>query len=595
VKWMWLPKSLTTNYTNYPGPLKSEAFKVDIAHSNELGRQSLGLTSLFSADVNGTTPDSAELTATNFKALSEAPQSPAAERVRVNDVRALPRQLFWELQKPDFGWATYPALAAEKARAFAAELAKNPSGADPTKFQVDPPYAPKIQELSVSYQRSVEVELANTSERTQPTARLLHVHPFGVSAILATAPSFFPPYPEAGELYIGLSDLEPGQRLTLLVQLAEGSSDPEAPLSRVSWSYLDEYGWQPLAADAKFVDSTRNLINSGIVEVTLPGATTDGRLPGTLRWLRVSTLNSTASVCDCVAVETQAITARFHDRGNAPDHYQNPLPPLSIDRLLVPQLEIALVEQPYTSFGGRPEEASSGFETRVSERLRHKNRALSPWDYEHLVLDAFPQIYRAKCLPASLSEPGRVELVVIPDVRATLPRNVFAPKAPAQLLGVVAEFLRERAPSAASINVRNARYVGLAVRVDVRFKPDIDEGYAKERLNEELVHFLSPWAYDEGADLVIGGRVYGNSILDFIDRRPYVDYVANLKLFLEDAENPTLVTPVPEGYFASVSADDEVLVSAKQHAIETVSASSYQQSSFVGVNYARVEFDFIVG
>jgi len=429
----------------------------------------------------------------------------------------------------------------------------------------------------------------------QPIARLLHVHPFGMSPLLAAAPSLFPPYPDAGELYIGLSDLEPGQRLTLLVQLAEGSSDPDAPPSSVSWSYLDQGGWQPLPAQANFVDSTRSLISSGIVELTLPGAVSDGRLPNSLRWLRITTQHNTSSVCDCVALETQAVTARFDDRGNSPDHYQNPLPPLSIDRLLVPKLEIALVEQPYTSFGGRAEEASSGFATRVSERLRHKNRALTPWDYEHLVLDAFPQIYRAKCLPGSLSEAGHVELVVIPDIRATLPRNVFAPKAPAQLLGAIGDFLRERAPSVASINVRNARYVGLAARVDVRFKPDIDEGYAKERLNDELVHFLSPWAYDEGADLVIGGRVYGNSILDFIDRRPYVEYVANLKLFLEDGDSPTLVTPVAEGYFAAVSQDDEVLVSARQHTIETVSTTSYQQSSFVGINYARVEFDFIVG
>ena len=34
--------------------------------------------------------------------------------------------------------------------------------------------------------------------------------------------------------------------------------------------------------------------------------------------------------------------------------------------------------------------------TRVSERLRHKNRAIQLWDYEHLILQNFPHLYRVK-------------------------------------------------------------------------------------------------------------------------------------------------------------------------------------------------------
>ena len=45
---------------------------------------------------------------------------------------------------------------------------------------------------------------------------------------------------------------------------------------------------------------------------------------------------------------------------------------------------------------------------------------------------------------------------------------------------------------------------------------------------------INPWAYEEGADVVIGGKIYANSIVDFLDRRPYVDYVAHIRLFTSE-------------------------------------------------------------
>src|SRR5690606_19431370 len=105
------------------------------------------------------------------------------------------------------------------------------------------------------------------------------------------------------------------------------------------------------------------------------------------------------SVCDVVAIRAQAVSVRFDDRGNAAAHYAQPLPAGSIQRLLVPEAGLAKLEQPYSSSGGRPAEAPERLDTRVSERLRHKDRALTAWDHERLVLHRFPQIYKARCLP----------------------------------------------------------------------------------------------------------------------------------------------------------------------------------------------------
>ena len=56
--------------------------------------------------------------------------------------------------------------------------------------------------------------------------------------------------------------------------------------------------------------------------------------------------------------------------------------------------------------GGKTPEQPADFNVRVSERLRHKRRALTIWDYERLVLEKFPQIYKVKCLNHTQYEPA---------------------------------------------------------------------------------------------------------------------------------------------------------------------------------------------
>jgi hypothetical protein len=306
----------------------------------------------------------------------------------------------------------------------------------------------------------------------------------------------------------------------------------------------------------------------------------------------VSIARNPTSVCDVVAIRAQAASVVFEDRNNSPAHYEQPLTVGTIDRLAEPDAAIALVEQPYSSYGGRPAEQPALFDTRVSERLRHKNRALSPWDYERLVLHQFREIFKVKALAIG----GGVDVVVIPDIRALHPSNTFAPKAPANLLLDIQSYLVERAPAAAQVRVRNAQYVSVQVRLGVRFRDGVDDGFAARRLNDELVRFLSPWAFDDGAELMIGGRIYANSILDFVDRRDYVDFVAEIELFRStDGQDYDLVPPTVTDYHVGTDRPDQVLVTAQQHYFDVIPDTGYQQTSFIGINYARIELDFIVG
>lgn len=559
----------------------------------------------------------------DYQSLPALPDADDAERPASTWQRAF----VWQMSAPDFQHRQYPRLVTRMGAQMAADIAASAAGGpavDIDNYQVEAPYTPTLERLVADYTASSEIRLRDTrSADAGDDEFIYHLHPFGHSALQPTSAEqayFLPRYhAHAGALYLGLRAIHPPQNLSLLVQLAEGSADPDLTPASVEWSYLSGNRWLSLHHGGIIADGTRGLQKTGILELSLPAARPSTLLDSQLYWLRAAVADNVASVCDVVAIHPNAVSAVFVDRNNAPDCYDSPLPAGSIGKLLAPVPGLAGVDQPYASFGSRPAERERGFNTRVSERLRHKQRALTLWDYEHLVLERFPHIYKAKCIPADAStEPGQVRLVVIPEMRGRIPFDPFAPKAPASTLADVAAYLTDAAPPEARLSVHNARFVAIKVRVQVKFWPGRDEGFYKQQLSEELCRFLAPWAYDEGVDIVMGNRIYASSIVDFIERRPYIDFVAGITLlrghsddFVEVARpqagaDPSADSLYAGGYHVAAERPDEVLVAARVHEIDTswqfqvelpdeLRLDAGDDNAPAGIGKMGIGFNFIVG
>ena len=71
----------------------------------------------------------------------------------------------------------------------------------------------------------------------------------------------------------------------------------------------------------------------------------------------------------------------------------------------------------------------------------------------------------------------------------------------------------------------------IRVEAKVVFTPGRDPGYYAGVLNDDLRRFLSPWAYQEGEDILFGARIYRSEILAFVEGRDYVDHLTDLKLY----------------------------------------------------------------
>jgi hypothetical protein len=603
IDWMGGPDDLTKQYANYEGAKSpfTGTFTAKISLiDNRVRTQLSGSSNLFAGS---DTTKRQDIPLSNLPTILGSSYGPSSPPPADPQVTAWPRYFEWELNT-DFRHQDYPAAAAQRALELTAALIKPPATppatVTPADYQVKPPYTPKIKTLRIDYTAQTEVVV----DATQPAAgadRLFHIHPFGASPIAAEADAtgtpLLPRYEHEGELYLGIQNARPPETLSLLFEMAEGSADPDLPPADIEWSYLSGDVWVTLQDGHVVLDTTNGLIDSGIVQIALPPADPSTRLPGELYWIRAAIANHPDSVCDTVGIHTQAVSATFDDHGNAPDHYAHKLPARSIAGLAQRIPQIAAIEQPYPSRGGRAAEAETGFFTRISERLRHKQRALTPWDYERLVLDRFPGIGKVKCLPADPDNLGAVQIIVIPQIQGQSLANRFEPKVSAAQIAEITAYLAGHSPPHATLHVRNARFVQVKVRAGVRFQGTGDDGFYRSLLDDELARYLSPWAFDDGADIAIGGKIFANSIVSFVDGRDYVDYVANIELFSSNDGGRTFQLAVPQpsqGYFVSTDQPDAVLVTARVHDIDIIPDTGYTAVSFTGINYMKIELDFIV-
>ncbi|WP_024768083.1 baseplate J/gp47 family protein [Aquimarina macrocephali] len=504
-----------------------------------------------------------------------------------NEVTDWRRYFKLELNAIDFQHELYNSLFARQT------FSENP---DIRKLIIPLPYQPKLKSLKLSYTAEANVLLEDQTRGENQ--KIFHVHPFGYKTQRGSERiTLFPKYEDNGSLYLGVSECIPPQIINILFQLAEGSADPDVGKPVVDWSYLKNNEWRVLDTSDIISDTTNGLLNSGVVSIRMPEDATTGNslLPDHLHWFRVSVAQHIEGIADTIAIKTQVVQAILSNDVVATTHFNTPLKEESITETQQFIPEIKSVSQPFTSSQGKPAEEDLHFNQRISQRLRHKNRALTMWDYEHLVLDAFPEVYKVKCLP-QINQLGKVVVTVVPDIRKNLPFQPFNPKVAADVLSRIHEFLEQRAPVVAEISVNNPTYLQVATRCTVKFNQGLDAIFYRNKLIEEIKRFLSPWAFDDAQDIRLGGMLDSGVLVNFIAERPYIDFVANLKLFQSiDGKGFTDVTSLPHKKNAVIpDQPDMIIVSAANHFIDIADENTYDEDAEKGINYMIVETDLVV-
>jgi len=410
------------------------------------------------------------------------------------------------------------------------------------------PWTPVIKNISLDYTATA----ANTD------IDLLHLYPYDGTykkEDITLKPTLFPNFCDEGNLFLGLTDLEPGTNVNMLFQLAEATADSEAEPEEINWYYLENNQWKLLRNGFEVLDdATDGLTTSGIVKFALPQNMTKDNtiLPKDLHWIKASIPASSRTVSETIAIYSQAARVIFtNDAANDKLRLSAPLPAGAISKLNEADTSVKKLTQPFDSFGGRKPEEEGGYYIRVSELLRHKGRAVQKFDYERLALEFFPQLFKVKCINHSFGlnahtykndfpvAPGYVLMAVIPDLNQLKAAQSFEPRVPVSLLEDIAQKLRTLTSPFVRFRAMNPRYESVHFCIRVKLLPGKDENYYKDKLQQDLREFLAPWAVGVYDKLTFGQCVSRSEIINFLENLDYADYIVDLSMRHQDDPWPS--------------------------------------------------------
>ena len=436
---------------------------------------------------------------------------------------------------------------------------KDPEAAENQPKQ---PYTPIIKNLTLGYSAHTEFDVLYNSDSEVPE-KIFHVHPFGVVNTYKFGSSsdeyLLPSYEDEGHLYIGLEEVNAPESLSILFQLSSKNiathrNIPDLP--KIRWSYLNRSEkWVYLTDIQMLSDSTEGFTKSGIVTISLPKDISNkcNMIERGLYWVRVTIDANTNVLCSSIGVYAQAVQAVRQEKYL--EEFKEALAPYTISQLVDTRTEFQTVYQPFESYFGRRIESKLDYFARVSERLRHKHRAISHWDYERIVLESFSDVHQAKCL-SSLSNPIEelelkeklfinieeeeayiqgiqnkegVLLVVVPKPTKYYHNNT--PNFNLKMLQQIEDYLKRFTSPFVTLKVRNPIYEYVRVIANIKFSGEnIQTGLLLKQLQTDIQKFITPWFFDSTIPIAIGGYINENTIKDYIKSLPYIKFVTKFSL-----------------------------------------------------------------
>lgn len=447
------------------------------------------------------------------------------------------------------------------------------------------PFAPEIQSITLNYTATT----AKTSfsgktlnDYIDEEIEFFHYGAFGQKrehAYLKNQQAFLnndkvqllQEYEHEGSFFIGLSGLNAQDAACILLQAAEGSANPEKPKATVAWSVLCDNYWKGLTNEDFIFDTTNGLLTSGVIKIVTPreATTINTLMPDGLLWLRATIQTGSDAVCNLTDVQANAAIAEFTDAGNDPYHLAAALPANTINKLETDVGALKSVKQPYASFGGMMQENDDAYYIRVSERLRHKERSISNWDYERLILQHFPAIHKVKCInhasDSSFYVPGHVLIIVVPDLTNQNSVDPLKPKADKNTLENIKSFLNQHSASWVTHHVSNPYYEPVKISVGIKLRTGYEFNFYQKIIGQKLQEYLSPWISNASSGIHFGGKITQSMIVKFLEEMEFVDFITDLKLFHSINDGKTF----EKKELVEASNPAAVLVSHTQHDIQT--------------------------
>ncbi|ATF92312.1 hypothetical protein [Cedecea neteri] len=472
----------------------------------------------------------------------------------------------------------------------------------------NPPYTPLVTRISLDYSAEATLDIMALDDSRQ--SEIIHLHPFGQNVIYPTTqlqqigrPRFFPNYKEDGHCFIGIAATELSGYLNLFF-VFDGSSKLLTPYPSTfyTWYYLVDDEWHALSPNQIIHDTTLSFLTTGIVTLDIPDDinTEHGVMPAGLFWLRVSTNKGIDRYPDCLHVATHVVKvmgkgAPLADDGVTPRSF-------SAWRSIPRRANLAPIAQLNPMIKIPEIESDRHFQMRVSETLRHKGKAITPWDYKHLILENFPEVGAVYCFPtrtyySEAPAAGHVLIIVTP-INTSCDHSLCAPKQlDSSYLLSIRRFLQGISRAHVQIDVRNPGYEKIQIRCKVTLKEGVNHGPALRKLEYAVKSQLCPWEPDT-LNTGLGFRLSLEKLSAFIlgqENIINVSALSALKISIDEDTDYSLQDSAATSQPIQAALPWFLLIPEEHHYIQISPDNLIHKPVNVGIGELAIGEQFIVG
>ncbi|WP_303315342.1 hypothetical protein Q4Q34_15505 [Flavivirga abyssicola] len=394
------------------------------------------------------------------------------------------------------------------------------------------PFVPKVKQLVMDYTASDSIYFNNAFDDSSDTVRgdYIHLTPFGTEKIVSDSRVYkntmVTDFEGEGYLYLKLSNIETDTTVSLFFDLNNNVPEYSEHPNNIVIEYKKMNSWVTLARKNIISDSTNQLSKSGIIELLLPYYNNEaGNQDYELRFVAkhdaykypiIHGIYPNAVVASCISDDDTIIGKKVEAN--------------SITKPVKKIAELKKVIQPTASYGGKIPTIPELFYTEVSERLRHKDRALTIWDYEHLILEYFHDVIAVKCTNLDRffkPQAGKITIVVLSRTWKYDNHSYFT----GNELDAIHRFIKSKSNSFIRIKVQNPTIEWLLVNCIVEFYVQDQGGYYLNALNTELSNYLCPLPNPDSTTIEgIGATVVPRTLRSHVENLPYIQSVKKLEI-----------------------------------------------------------------
>jgi len=520
-----------------------------------------------------------------------------------------------ELLGPEdgFGFSIYPELYTSALRENVPQTKPGilPAKEKPKVPIPKEPFSPEIRELTLRYSARTLITLEqNKLSNNIKTSKdqIYHLHPFGNFLVfdegLPSQNHWFPQFNEEGYLMIGLDDLHVPVELSLYFELEDNIQNEidQIEIPSIKWAYLIDNEWISFSKNEIIKDGTHNFTTSGIVQLRIPTSINKSHdiLPTDKYWISASTPNNSKLLSKIKLIKNNGVMATWTSH-KADAHWEQNITAGTIDRLINGIDEVSNVSQPYASFGGRNKELISDLYTRVSERIQHKNRGITPEFIEKIILEAFPNLFQVKCInhfshPDSVLT-GLIKIIVIPKFPYN--ENFYLPKFDYYELKEIKAYVEKIISPFAKVEVVNTTFEKVKITGQIKVSNKSGSGEFMKRLQRDLQNFICPWFSSHQKEMNLGGSIERDDIMTFIESLDYITYITKFSVVLIHYEkgkfniSDSAMNNGTNNLLKSTS-PWSVLIPSDEHDIEIIDHKKGALPEETKINTMKIGSDFLI-